>query len=125
MVIQPLSTRSIKPNFCSTLPPTQYTSFFLETRTTFLYANSLVPLCFINFPCTFEFLAVAFTIKGHQVTNLKAKNLLERLSILLVMYKDCLKGCFYHLEEFAVLGYLGLNLKYPKILGNEILSVTF
>ena len=59
------------------------------------------------------------------MTNLKAKNLLERLSILLVMYKDCLKGCFYHLEELVVLGYLGLNLKYPKILGNEILSVTF
>ena len=28
MVIQPLSTRLMKPNFCSTLPPTKYHSFF-------------------------------------------------------------------------------------------------
>ena len=32
MVIQPLSTRLIKPNFCFTLPPTQHHSFFRNLK---------------------------------------------------------------------------------------------
>ena len=34
---------------------------------------------------------------------------------LLLSYKDCLKRCFRHLEEFDLLGYLS-----PKSLGNDI-----
>ena len=31
---------------------------------------------------------------------------LRAISRLLVMYKNCLKRCFYHLEEFDLFGYL-------------------
>ena len=44
-------------------------------------------------------------ISGHQVhqghpTNKGGKNLFKDISRLLVIYKDRLKRCFYHLEEF-------------------------
>ena len=54
--------------------------------------------------------------QGHPTSKL-AKNHLREISRLLVMFKDCLKSCFYQLEKFDLFGFLSRKLKCPKILG--------
>ena len=43
--------------------------------------------------------------QGHPASKLSQKPLKD-ISRLLVIYKDCLKRCFYQLEEFDLFGYL-------------------
>ena len=58
--------------------------------------------------------------QGHPTSRLSQKPPRE-ISRHLLMFKDCLKRCFYHLEEFDLFGYLSSNLKCsPKILENNI-----
>ena len=44
--------------------------------------------------------------KGTQRANHLRKKPLKDISRRLVMYTDCIKGCFYNLEEFYRFGYL-------------------
>ena len=68
----------------------------------------------------FESTSVLIADQGHPTKQLSQKPL-TGISRLLVMYKDCLKRYFYHLEEFDLFGYFSWKLKCPKILGNDIL----
>ena len=44
-------------------------------------------------------------MQGHPTSKL-SKRPLKDISRLLVIYKDCLKRCFYHLDKFDLFGYL-------------------
>ena len=76
-----------------------------------LFRNYRSSICQIQGYC----LLLLFSIndQGHP-TNKFSQKPLRDIFRLLVMYKDCLKRCFYNLAEFDQLGYLGWKLTCPK-----------